>query len=135
MRTEPIKAGLRHVLGLRTASRLATLMCITAVGIVSLAPAEAVVRTSVGGQIEHVVAYAGTTFTAATAYGGYGNVRVSFALLAYAGALEFLQRFSPGRTSSFEDYMFSAAGVLAGMAAVVILGKWRSVANEPMFRH
>ncbi|HEY7552883.1 MAG TPA: hypothetical protein VH913_25585 [Hyphomicrobiaceae bacterium] len=72
-----------------------------------------------GGHVEHTVAYAGTTFLAAAAYGGW--MRVAASMLAYAGALELLQHFSPGRTPSLVDYMFSAAGTVIGAAGLALL--------------
>jgi VanZ family protein len=85
----------------------------------SLTPADTVARTGFGGHVEHVVAYAGTTFLAAAAYGGW--MRVATSMLAYAGVLEFLQHFSPGRTPSVVDYLFSSVGIVAGLAAAALL--------------
>jgi VanZ family protein len=76
-------------------------------------------RTGWGGHAEHTVAYAGTTFLVAAAYGGWARVIV--AMLVYAGALELLQHFSPGRTPSLVDYMFSGLGIVAGIAAATLL--------------
>jgi VanZ family protein len=45
------------------------------------------------------------------------------ALFAYAGSLEFLQRFSAGRTSSLEDFLFSALGIALGIAMAALLNK------------
>lgn len=121
MRAQRIETGLHRVLRLKAASRLAAWVCIVAIAILSLVPK--ITRTELGGHAEHVLAYAGTAFIVAMAYGERGIVQILFALLAYAGVLEFLQRFSPGRTSSFEDFMFSAAGVLVGIVASVFLRK------------
>jgi VanZ family protein len=54
-------------------------------------------------------------------YEGRGIDRVFLAMLAYAAALEFLQRFSPGRDPSLGDFLFSAAGMLAGLAVFFCL--------------
>src|SRR3990170_4595146 len=121
MRARRIKTGLHRVLGLKAATRLAAWVCIVAIAILSLVPK--IARTELGGHAEHVLAYAGTAYIVAMAYSERGTVQILFAFLAYAGVLEFLQRFSPGRTSSFEDFMFSAAGVLVGMVASVLLKK------------
>jgi VanZ family protein len=64
-------------------------------------------RTGHSGHVEHVLAYAGTTFLTAMAFAERGLSRLALALLIFAGGLEFLQRFSPGRTSSIWDFMFS----------------------------
>lgn len=121
MRTQHIKTGFHRILVLKSANRFATWVCIVAIAILSLVPH--MPRTEMGGHSEHVLAYAGTAFIAAMAYSECGIGIVLFGLVAYAGTLEFLQRFSPGRTSSFEDFMFSTAGVLVGIVAYVFLVK------------
>ena len=105
---------------LKTASRVAAWGCVAALAVLSLAPAEEVVRTGLGGRIEHVVAYAGTAAVAALAYGERGVVRILLPLVGYAAVLEFLQRYAPGRVSSLGDFLFSGAGVLLGTAAFVL---------------
>ena len=64
-----------------------------AIAVLSLAPAEQMTRTGLSGHVKHVLAYVGAAFITATAYGERGITRVIFALLTYAGALEFLQGF------------------------------------------
>jgi VanZ family protein len=49
-----------------------------------------------------------------------GWSRIMLALLIYAGSLEFLQRFSPGRTSHIGDFVFSSVGVVAGVFAFAL---------------
>ena len=102
-----------------------------AIAVLSLVPAEQITRTGLSGHVEHVLAYAGTAFIMAMAYGEWGLARVIAALLTYAGALEFLQRFSPGRASRFGDYMFSSTGVLIGIGAFVLLSKLLSNSSVP----
>ena len=65
----------------------------------------------------------------ALAYGDRWRVIVS--LLSYAGVLEFLQRFSPGRASSVVDYLFSATGIGVGIVVFVLL---RKLASKPRFQ-
>jgi VanZ family protein len=112
------------VLRLKTVSRFAAWGCNMAVAVLSLIPSEQMLRTGFSGHVEHVLAYAGTAFITAMAYSERGLSRIVFALLIYAGALEFLQRFSPGRTSSIWDFMFGGAGVLMGIGAFVLHAKW-----------
>ena len=38
------------------------------------------------------------------------------ALLPYAALLEYLQQFVQGRTSQFEDFFYSCAGIFLGVA-------------------
>lgn len=109
------------MLTLKAAGRLAAWTCVAVIAVLSLTPSAAMVRTSAGGHIEHAVAYAGTSFLVAAAYGRWG--RVVAGLLVYAGVLEMLQHFSPGRTPSVIDYLFSAIGVVIGVAALGLLAR------------
>lgn len=83
------------------------------------------VRTDLGGQVEHVIGYAGTAFIAAMAFAERGLIRLTLALCIYAGVLEFLQRFSPGRTSSIVDFLFSSTGVVIGVGVFAVLRRIR----------
>jgi VanZ family protein len=82
------------------------------------------VRTGFPGRLEHFVAYAGS---AAIAMAGYGVSRGGFQIIggfwAYAGLLEYLQHFSPGRHPSIADFAASALGVFCGGRAGALL--WR----------
>ena len=83
--------------------------------VLSLLPAEGMVRTGIGGRIEHVVAYAGTAFLAGHGYRARGLGRIAAMLVAYAAGLELLQDFSPGRRSAIGDWLASSGGVLLGI--------------------
>lgn len=102
------------------AIRVAAWASIVALAALSLAPSAHIARTGLGGHVEHLSAYACAAIAVAIACSELGPLRILVALLAYAGLLEFLQRFSPGRTSSFRDFMFSAGGILLGVAVVVL---------------
>jgi VanZ family protein len=82
------------------------------------------VRTGLPGRLEHFVAYAGS---AAIAIAGYGLSRGSMQIIGgfwvYAGLLEYLQHFSPGRHPAIEDFAASALGALSGGLAIALL--WR----------
>lgn len=82
--------------------------------------------TELGGPADHMMGYAAAAFLAAITCNERGMALIALAFLAAAGALESLQQFSPGRTSSLEDFMFSAAGVMVGVAASLLLKKLRS---------
>ena len=112
------------MLRLKIASRLAAWACNVAVAVLSLTPSEQMLRTGLSGQVEHVLAYTGTALITAMAFAERGLSRIALALLIYAGGLEFLQRFSPGRTSSIWDFLFSGAGVLIGIGVFALLAKW-----------
>lgn len=126
MEARRIVLSFRRILGQTMVGRVAAWACIVVVGALSLVPADQVTRTTLGGHAEHVLAYAMTAFIAAAAYSERKPTRIGAALIAYAGVLEFLQIFSPGRNARFEDFMFSGAGVILGVAAAVFLGKLRT---------
>jgi hypothetical protein len=100
-----------------TAIRLCAWACVVALPVLSLVPQGQIERTGLGGRAEHVLAYAGTAIAVRLAYADRGLMGVLLALLVYGGLLEFLQRFSPGRVSSLDDFAFTATGVLLGIGA------------------
>jgi VanZ family protein len=106
-----------------------TLLCVLAIALLSLLPADRITRTTLGGHLEHVFAYLATASIAGMAYRERPLAQVVLALIAYAGSLEFLQRFPPGRSSSLEDFVFSALGIALGIAISALLnqlsGIWR----------
>jgi VanZ family protein len=106
---------------LKRATRIAAWLAIAALAVVSLLPASLLVRTELGGGMEHMLAYLGTALLTALAYDERGSVRPLALLLAYAAVLEYLQRFSPGRHSQLNDFLFSAAGVMIGIAGFTLL--------------
>jgi VanZ family protein len=117
-----MSGGLGGLPGWKTLTRWTAWACVAAIAPLSLTPAEAVVRTGLGGHVEHAVAYAGTTFLVAAAYGG--RARIIIGMLAYAAALEFLQHFSPGRTPSLVDFASGAIGITVGVASATLLQRW-----------
>ena len=108
----------------QTSFRILTYCCVILLAILSLLPAQDMVRTGVPGQLEHFVAYAGS---AAIAMAGYGVTRGSMQIIGgfwvYAGILEYLQHFSPARHPSIVDFAASALGALCGGLAIALL--WR----------
>jgi VanZ family protein len=107
-----------------TSLRVLTWGCVILLAILSLLPDRQMVRTGLPGRLEHFVAYAGS---AAIAMAGYGASRGSGQIIGgfwvYAGILEYLQHFSPGRHPSIADFAASALGALCGGLAIALL--WR----------
>jgi VanZ family protein len=103
--------------------RAAASCAIAAIGILSLLPGDVVahIRTSLGGHLEHVGAYAATALITAITYVDHSRFKITLSLVLYAAVLEYLQRFSPGRHSSFVDLMFSSTGVMLGIATFQVL--------------
>ncbi len=59
--------------------------CVILLAVLSLLSAEEMVRTSLGGHIEHATAYAGTTFLPGLSYPAWDRKRIAAALVVYAG--------------------------------------------------
>jgi len=107
-----------------TSLRVLTWCCVVLLAVLSLLPAEEMVRTGLPGRLEHFVAYAGSAAIAMAGYGERrGGVQIIGGLWVYAGILEYLQHFSPGRHPTIEDFATSALGALCGGLVIAIL--WR----------
>ena len=95
--------------------KLAAWFCVILLAVLSLLPGDEMIRTGLPTRLEHIAAYAGS---AAIAMIGYGDRHGSAAIIgffwAYAGVLEYLQHFSPGRHPSIWDLAASAFGALCG---------------------
>jgi len=80
-------------------------------------------RTGFGHHVEHFVAYAGSAGIAMIGYGQRSRSPwIIFGCFgAYAGVLEVLQNFSPGRSPALGDFAASALGALAGTLVMLLL--------------
>src|SRR6266704_3066835 len=90
-----------------TSLRVLTWCCLILLAVLSLLPAQDMVRTGLPGRLEHFVAYAGSAAIAMAGYGpsrGRSIIRIIGGFWAYAGILEYLQHYSPGRHPSIEDF-------------------------------
>jgi VanZ family protein len=111
---------------IRPLFRAMTWCCVFILGLLSLLPAVEMVRTDLPGGFEHFIAYAGS---AAIAMAGYGRTcrgaRIIGFFCAYAGILEYLQHYSPGRHPAIADFALSALGALCGGLAIgLIRNRW-----------
>jgi VanZ family protein len=94
--------------------------------VLSLLPAEEMVRTSLGGHIEHAIAYAGTTFLIGLSYPTWEWKRIASPMVIYAVILEVLQNFSPGRHPAVLDWFSGSVGTLIGITVIRVAGEvWR----------
>jgi VanZ family protein len=101
----------------RTLLRFLTWACVVLLAVLSLMPLEEIeaVRTGLPGQIEHIIAYAGSTAIAMAGYGlSRGAARIIGCFWLYAATLEYLQNFSLGRNPTLVDFAASAFGALCG---------------------
>jgi hypothetical protein len=102
---------------LRRACALAGLGCVALVVWLSWIPREWEVRTGLAGQIEHVIAYAGTAGLLALGFGRGWAPRTGALLVLLAGVLEIGQIWIPGRTSQVIDFVASSGGAILGALA------------------
>jgi len=128
----PMRASL-----VNTSLRTLTWCCVILLAVLSLLPGQAlealwllplmkIVRAVLPATVEHFVAYAAVTPITMAAYGSSrGGVRIIGALCAYAGILEYLRHFSPGRHPSIGKFAGSALGALCGGLVIALL--WRRV--------
>ena len=107
-----------------TSLRVVTWCCVLVLAVLSLLPAQDIVRTGLPGRVEHIIAYAGSAAIAMAGYGASrGVAQIIGGFWVYAGILEYLQHFSPGRHPSIADFAASALGALCGGLAIALL--WR----------
>jgi VanZ family protein len=100
--------------------------------IVSWTPQAYVVRSGMlSGHAEHLVAYCVSGgLTCAVLVNRFAAWQVAAIVVAYAGFLEFGQMFVPGRRAAIDDFSVSAAGVIAGICACVML--YRTLATSSL---
>ena len=102
--------------------RALTWFCVVLLAVLSLLPAQDMVRTGFPGRVEHIVAYAGSAAIAMAGYGARrGAAQIVGSFWVYAGILEYLQHFSPGRHPAIEDFMASALGALCGGLVIALI--------------
>jgi VanZ family protein len=116
----------------QTSFRILTRCCVILLAVHSLLPAQDMVRTGISGQLEHIVAYAGSASIAIVGYGRRGAVRTIGLFWIYAGVLEYLQHFSPGRHPSVADFAASALGAFVGGLAASFLVRrlWKGAYSD-----
>jgi VanZ family protein len=116
----------------QTAFRILTWCCVILLAVLSLLPAQDMVRTGTPGQLEHFAAYAGSASIAVAGYGKWSAVRVIGLFWIYAGVLEYLQHFTPGRDPSLIDFAASALGALFGgfTAALLVRRLWKGAYSD-----
>jgi VanZ family protein len=115
------------MLPVQTSFRILTWCCVILLALLSVLPAQDMVRTGIPGQLEHFIAYAGSTSIAILGFGRRNAVRIIGLFWIYAGTLECLQHFSPGRHPSITDFSASALGAfLGGLAAALLVRRlWK----------
>lgn len=102
---------------------LALIACLATLAVLSWLPAAQLQRTGLGANFEHFVAYAGTAFLVGFLRSNRHILADLALLIGYAALLEFGQGMTAGRIASVDDFMFSAAGAIAGRIAIPVL-RW-----------
>ena len=117
---------------IQTSFRILTWFCIILLAVLSLLPAQDMLRTGIPGELEHFVAYAGSASIAIVGYRWRGAMRIIGLFWMYAGILEYLQHFSPGRHPSIVDFAASALGALFGGAvgAFLVHRLWKGAYSD-----
>ena len=112
--------------------RVGSVGCVLALAVLSWLPGNEIVRTPMGGHIEHVIAYLGTTIIMGLALQQWMRLDVqSVLLIGYAAVLEAGQLYVPGRHASVEDFAFSAVGVGAGWLLSWLLRSRPTLSRSP----
>jgi VanZ family protein len=104
----------------QTSFRILTWCCVVLLAVLSLLPAQDMVRTGMPGKFEHFVAYAGSASIAVAGYRRRGVAPIIGLFWIYAGVLEYLQHLAPGRHPSSLDFTASALGALFGGLTVAL---------------
>jgi VanZ family protein len=86
------------------------------IALLSLVPGQDRPHTGAPGQVEHIIAYCLTAlWLGMLVPQRVHKYAIAACLVLYAGVLETLQLWIPGRTSQFIDFAASSSGVLIGI--------------------
>jgi len=119
----PLMYNVASMHRVHTSFRILTGCCVILLALLSLMPAQNMMRNGFPGQLEHFVAYAGSASIAVAGYGRRVAVRIIGLFGVYAAFLEYLQHFSPGRHPSIADFSASALGASFGGLFAVLLAR------------
>lgn len=100
---------------LSSAMRVAGWICTAAIVILSLLPGEERPVTGVPGQVDHVLAYAGTAALLTFGYPSRFRIWIALGLITLAGSLELAQLWVPGRHCRLIDLAAGALGTVTGI--------------------
>jgi VanZ family protein len=107
----------RRLAALPRLVRAAAWLSVGALVWLSWIPRDWEARTSLPGQVEHAVAYAGTAGLFVLGYGaGLRWWRIGVPLVVLGAIMEVGQLWVPGRTAQVIDFLASGSGALVGAA-------------------
>jgi len=102
--------------------RLAAWAAVALLTVLSLVPGQVRPHVFASGHLEHFIAYFLTSSAFVLAYRGWTKaVLIAFCLSSYAGILELLQLWIPGRHSQLSDFLISSTGACTGAILLSIL--------------
>lgn len=114
--------GRRPKPDVRFGIRLAAMLCLIAIAVLSTLPGVDRPHTGASGNVEHFIAYLGTALFLASALGARKGV-MAVALLSLAAAFfEVLQIFIDGRQPGVDNWLASTAGAMAGALLARFVG-------------
>ena len=94
-----------------TSLRVPTWFSLALLAVLSLLPTQDMAHRA-PGRVEYFIAYAGSAVIAMAGYGASrGVAQIIGGFWVYAGIVEYLQHFSPGRHPVIRDFAASALGV------------------------
>ena len=124
----------RAVQAVKYGLRFGPRICLACIALLSLVPGPLRPHTGLPGQKEHFLAY----FLTALVLGSKPREQLSYrasvaaALCAYAGVLETLQIWVPGRSAQLIDFAASSGGAIGGVVvSAVFWGLQTSLAARP----
>jgi hypothetical protein len=101
--------------------RLACWAAILAIGIVSLMPGQLRPGTGISGHAEHLIAYFGAALAFGLGARELGQVGwIGLLLVGYAGVLETVQRWIPGRHAKLSDFVTSTTEIVIGCFVIAV---------------
>jgi VanZ family protein len=103
--------------------RASAWFCLALIAFLSLIPREMEARTGLLGEVEHLIAYAGTAGLLRLSYPSWAGWRVVVAFFVYACCLELLQGFVSGREPGLNGALASGAGAIIGVIAATLIGR------------
>jgi hypothetical protein len=119
------------LVALELALRFAPWLCVFGIAVLSLVPGEARPHTGLPGQAEHFMAYFLTAlFLGIRPRYLVWRILLALALCLYAGLLEVLQIWVPGRSAQLIDFAASSCGALSGMIVVAMLLRFRGAGTK-----
>src|SRR5262249_7041564 len=100
-------------------------LSVATIALLSLVPGSERPHVLATGQLEHIVAYAGTATLLGAGYTAKGQlIRISVLLPVYAACLETLQIFIPGRNAQMIDAAAGTIGSWIGIVLVLSVHYW-----------